>query len=111
MKNVINLGAVTSNGEIKNLSGKERGEDVRKLFQLDSLDEEPTPIKVIVPDYIYAISSSFFLGLFSKSVLSRGSADKFLDHYQFEADAAIMKQVAHAINRCLMPRSAPPSLN
>ncbi|MGC5747385.1 hypothetical protein J4P41_01910 [Gluconobacter sp. NFX36] len=108
---VIDLGLATKNGQIRNLSGKERGEDARAFYKLDQLDTCASPVTVKVPDYIYAISSSYFLGLFSQSVLRQGSADSFLDHYRFEADASIMKQVSHAISRCLMSRAAPPSVH
>ncbi|WP_172492006.1 hypothetical protein [Gluconobacter oxydans] len=108
---VINLGLAAKEGQVRNLSGKERGEEARSFFGLDDLDNSPSPVTVEVPDYIYAISSSYFLGLFSKSVLSRGTAENFLDHYQFDADASIMKQVSHAISRCLMSRATPPRVH
>lgn len=108
---VVDLGQVADGGKVRNLSGKERGENARIFFHLDDLDRSPSPVTVIVPDYIYAISSSYFLGLFSRSVISRGTEDNFLAHYHFEADADIMKQISHAISRCLMSRSSPPKIN
>lgn len=100
----IDLDVVTNKGEVKNLAGKPRGEAARKHFDVDALDAGSDAVTVKVPDYIYAISSSFFLGLFSRSVLKFGSADAFLGHYRFQADDSVMRQVLHAIDRCLITR-------
>ena len=100
----INLDDVANHGEVRNLAGKPRGEDARKAFNLDAVDASGEPVIVQVPDYIYAISSSFFLGLFSKSILKLGSAEAFLDRFRFSADEGIMRQVSHSLDRCLAPR-------
>ncbi|WP_156478017.1 hypothetical protein [Acetobacter malorum] len=101
---MIDLNNVTNNGAVRNLSGKERGEAARNLFQLDNLDKASETVVVRVPHYLYAMSSSYFLGLFSPSVTRFGSKEKFLEHYRFEASPSIMKSVLHAISRCLLPK-------
>ena len=100
----INLDLVANGGQVRNLAGKPRGEDARRAFRLDEIDHEVGIVTVTIPDYIYAVSSSFFLGLFSRSVASLGSADAFFAHYRFSASDSIMRQIQHGIDRCLMPR-------
>lgn len=103
---VIDLDIVANKGSVRNLSGKPRGEAARREFNLDAVDARGEQVTIRVPDYIYAISSSYFLGLFSQSVTRYRSAEGFLQHYKFEADDVIMKQVLHGIDRCLAERDA-----
>jgi len=100
---VIDLGQATDNGSVRNLAGKERGESARLMFNIDMLDaglvSTDRTIEVRVPDFIYAISSSYLLGLFSPSVRKLGGPDQFFAHYKFSASASVIKQVTHAVNR------------
>ncbi len=73
-------------------------------FKLDEVDQEGGTVEMNVPDYIYAISWSFLLGLFSKSVMTFGTAESFLAHYRFHASHAVMRQIYHGLDRCLMSR-------
>ena len=100
----IDLDRVANGGQVRNLAGKPRGEDARLAFKLDEIDQQGGVVTVKVPDYIYAISSSFFLGLFSRSVMAFGTAESFLEHYRFEASDAVMRQIYHGLDRCLMSR-------
>ncbi len=102
--NTIDLDLVANRGAVRNLAGKPRGEDARRQFKLDELDVLPGEVRVSVPDYVYAISSSFFLGLFSQSVVRLGSAEAFLNHYRFSADESVMQQIRHGLDRCLIGR-------
>lgn len=101
---VIDLDRFTDGGKVRNLAGKDRGEAARAALDMENLDSGPR-VTVNVPDYLYAISSSYFLGLFSGSVGKFGTKEKFLQHYHFVADASIMKQVFHSVDRCLMQRN------
>lgn len=90
----------TSGGKIRNLSGKEAGVAARQYFNLDALDAEPDAIKIVVPDYVYNISPSFFCGMFGQSYKKLG-ADKLLMHYQFEnAPDFIWSQIKHGLELC-----------
>lgn len=93
-------------GEVKNLTGQERGVAAREFFNLDQIDEGGEPVRVVVPDDLDAITTSFFQGMFSRSVRSADSAEVFLDRYQFDARPSIMEQVVRGINRILTPRGS-----
>lgn len=92
----LNLHEVTGSGRVHNLAGKDRGSSARALFKLDILDNNPESVTVIVPDYLDTISTSYFLGLFSKSVKNLG-ADNFKNKYRFVADEVMQKQINHGI--------------
>lgn len=104
--NQVDLAPVAGNGQVRNLAGKDRGEQARTALKLDDLDKSVEPVVVHVPDYIYAISSSFFLGMFSQSIARCGSQEAFLRHYKFDASDSIMKQVLHGIERAVAPMDA-----
>lgn len=61
----INLGLWQ---ERRVFSGRESGEQAREWYNLDELDLSTTPVIVLVPDDTLAITTSFFHGLFAKSV-------------------------------------------
>ena len=101
---MIDLSDVTGNGEVRNLSGKDRGLSARLHYKLDALDDSPDPVIVKIPDYLVAISSSFFLGLFSNSVEKLGGRERFLQKYRFEADGWVLDQVNRGIERATAGR-------
>ena len=49
---------------VRVLSGREKGRTLRKQLKLGNYDKEGINIEVIVPDDIYSLNASFFLGLF-----------------------------------------------
>lgn len=95
----IDLNILTDNGRVHNLTGKPAGINAREFLNLKELDRSSTPVNVIVPEHIYAISSSFFLGMFSESLQNLGGKDEFLQHYKFSADQNFMEQVEEGIKR------------
>lgn len=95
----IDLGRLTGNGRVHNLSGKTKGQDARRDLGIEGLDKEIEPIIVVIPDEIYAISPSFFLGLFSQSLSHFGSRDAFMRHYLFKADSVIIGQIEDGIQQ------------
>lgn len=97
----IDLAQLTDNGRITNLAGKSRGEAAREFFDVDSLDAEGGSIEVLVPNNLIAISSSYFLGLFSNSLRKFPVEERFKAKYHFRASPLILKQVDHAISRSL----------
>lgn len=103
-KRVIKISEVVTGG-IRNISGKARGESARKHFGLDRFDEDDEEVTVVFPDSLYAISSSFFLGLFSLSIKRLGET-RFLRKYHFVADENIQRQIRHGIQRATMSRDS-----
>ena len=102
----IDLAPLTDHGRVHNLSGKAKGQDARAALNIDKFDQAPDPVEVLVPDDIYAISPSFFLGLFSQSIARFGSRDAFLKHYLFRADDVVMDQVNDGIRQHFIATSA-----
>lgn len=103
MSNTIDLVELTQ-GEVRNLTGQDRGVAARELFGLDALDEQATEITVIIPTDLDAITTSFFQGMFAASVRSAKTAEAFLAKYRFDATPSIMEQVIRGIERILAPR-------
>lgn len=101
----VNLEELTDRGRLHNLSGKERGEQARSHFNLDSLDEQGGVVVVKVPEYVYALSSSFFLGLFSPTIKKIGERG-FREMYKFDASPLILRQVEHGLVRCISSRAS-----
>jgi hypothetical protein len=81
-------------------SGRPRGEKARAKFQLDSLPSDHEVI-VIIPDDVYTVTSSYFLGLFGPSVRRLGSREAFLDSFEFRAPAHIHSKLDDWITRAL----------
>jgi hypothetical protein len=106
LKNVISLAELTGDGKSRVLTGKERGIAARAALHLDEMDKSPDTIIVEVPTYLSAISSSYFLGLFSRSVRLLGSEDAFLKKYDFKASAVILDHIRNGIRNALIDRGS-----
>ena len=94
---IIDLSAVAENAAAPFLSGKDRGEQARRLFELDKLDEFEAGVLVRIPDSIESISSSFSLGLFSESVEHLGSVDAIVRHFRFEGATNVIEKIITAL--------------
>lgn len=103
MSTEIELARLTK-GEVRTLSGQDRGVEARQMFALDALDATTDPVLVRVPDDLDAVTPSFVQGMFSKSIKRFQSRDAFLAHYRFVANAAILHQVDAGIRNSLMRR-------
>lgn len=93
----VDLTPLTGNGEVKNLSGHQKGQAARKHFALDALDHSSEPVSVIIPDFVYAISGSFVQGMFAQSLKELGDLDKFFEHYRFAATPNITRQIERGL--------------
>jgi len=102
----INLKDLTNNGEVRNLSGHERGHAAREKYDLDDLDRTGEDVCIIVPSDVYAITPSFFQGMFSESVNRAGSRDIFLNQFKFDAPVVVLKQIERGIEMSLMKRES-----
>lgn len=72
-------------GTSKIFSGRDKGIEVRKEKNLDEIDKNDEPVVVSIPKDTWTINSSFFGGLFEKSVIDLGK-EKFLEKYTFIFD-------------------------
>ena len=96
---VIDLAKYTSDGKVRNLSGKDRGLDARIKFKMDDLDKDKKVVTVRIPDYVYAISTSFFGGMFGDSYSNLGR-DSLLEKYHFEMPDTLWPQIEQGLERC-----------
>ncbi|MCE5222363.1 MAG: hypothetical protein LLF98_14250 [Clostridium sp.] len=95
----INLKQCVKNGN-KVLSGRDNGYYWRKSFKIDKLDKEDYGILVLVPEELFSINPSFFLGLFGDSIRALGEI-KFRERYKFDCDEVIMESIDEDIRRAV----------
>lgn len=65
--------------------GLDRGLAVRERLELNHREDRVDHIDVLIPMSVYAVSSSFFQGLFGPSVRKCGSIDRFEAKFRFSA--------------------------
>ena len=65
-------------------SGRDRGVAAREQYHLSQIDASDDTVEVILPDTLYTLTSSFFLGLFGESVRKCGSVPGFERKYRFK---------------------------
>ena len=76
-------------------AGRDRGRDVRRSADLDSLDRDETMVIVQIPDDTYSVNSSFFLGLFGPSIRKLGE-EHFRAKYHFHG-----RDISRTIEACI----------
>lgn len=86
-------------------TGRNRGERLRQDLQLDSVDAAGTSVDVRIPEGTYAISSSFFLGLFGPSVVKAGSKKAFYERYRFKSPVFLGEVLDGYVSRALQARN------
>jgi hypothetical protein len=106
---MINLEQVRSESKVHILSGRDKGDHWRIAFKIDELDQNEETVHVRVPEDVYLISISFFLGLFGDSVRHFGST-KFLEKYLFEGNDDILPQVEDGIKQALKKKIGLPEI-
>ncbi len=102
---MINLGVLAESGRVRNLSGKERGIAARQALGIDALDVAPGTVEVVVPDYLDAISPSYFQGLFSQSIARLQGRDGFLGKYHFRASDELKQWIEIGIRNATSSRA------
>ena len=80
----------------KVLSGAELGKEVRKALNIDTLDNQADAVTFYIPESVYSLNSSFFSGLFQKSISNLGEK-KFREHYKFECAEIIHENIEDGI--------------
>lgn len=81
-------------------TGRSRGAESRKRLGLDRLSPGEHVV-VVIPEGVYTITSSYFLGLFGPSVRALGSREKFLEKFSFQAPPHIEEKLGDLITRAL----------
>lgn len=89
----------------KILSGRDEGEAARVKLKMEKLDISVNQVKIIVPDDIWSINSSFFLGLFGESIRKMGE-DGFREKFIFECSESVSEDVEESIKYALKRYSA-----
>lgn len=85
---------------VKVFSGRDKGKDLRNKLKLDEIEKNEQIIVVIVPEDIYSLNSSFFLGLFGKSVRNFGE-DGFRKKFIFKCDEIIKNNIDDGVSEAL----------
>ena len=80
----------------KVLSGVELGEKARVEFNIDLLDKQKNEVEFFIPDDVYSVNSSFFSGLFQKSIKALG-VNEFKNRYTFTCDDIIRMNIDNGI--------------
>ena len=88
--------SVINGQKFKVLSGVELGEKARKEFNVDLLDSQQNKVVFFVPDDVYSVNSSFFSGLFQKSIKTLNEK-RFREQYTFECDEIIRLNIENGI--------------
>ena len=76
----------------KVISGREYGKTARKQLNIDLEDKSEDPVEVYVASDIFSLTSSYFLGLFGKSVRKLGE-DNFRKKYIFICEDTIRRSI------------------
>jgi hypothetical protein len=81
-------------------TGRARGGNDRKRYGLDRVDGNDEVVEVVVPDAIYTVTSSYFLGLFGDSVRALGR-EAFVRKYPLTGPKHVTKKLDDWIARAL----------
>ena len=73
----------------KIFSGRNLGAEVREKLRLDEIDVRDCIVNIIVPKETWTINSSYFLGLFNKSISFLGE-ENFREKYKFVTDSKLI---------------------
>lgn len=89
------------------LTGASWGRDIRTRLDLDRYDREGTVVRIHVPDWVIALTSSFVRGLLQASILNLGE-DRFRERYVFDfAGYDFTDIIDEEIDLALQPESRP----
>jgi hypothetical protein len=74
MPQVIDLNAYRTPG-VRVFAGRDRGKEVRAAAGLNELDRSDELVEIRVPEDIFSVNSSFFLGMFGDSIRALGDSE------------------------------------
>lgn len=98
--NFADMDALENHGR-RLYAGRDEGQAHREKYNLDEKDFSDGVIEVIIPNDTYAITCSFFLGLFAKSVHALGGSRQFRAKYTFQASKEFQNDIAFHIVRAV----------
>jgi len=78
---IVDLNTYRTSGTLV-FAGRDRGQLVRAKSDLDTLDNDADVVEIRIPQELFAVTSSFFLGMFAKSIQTLGD-DGFRRRYLF----------------------------
>src|SRR4051812_30429827 len=84
--------------------GREAGESARRRSHLDKYDGMDGRVKIVVPEGTYSVNSSFFLGMFDKSIKKLGTREAFIEKFEFQYPEHLAESIEAAINRALLEK-------
>lgn len=96
---IIDLSNYLKNN-IQMLVGRELGSSIREILDLDSIDKNNEIVIIKIPDNIFCMTSSFFIGLFGPSIIKLDKY-RFMYKYKFECNKMIYETIEDGINRSL----------
>ena len=97
---MINLAKFQTPGSVV-FSGRPRGIDIRKSLGLDAVDFSAEQVEVSIPPEVVSVNSSFFLGLFGKSVRAL-DRHGFMEKYKFSCSPAARENIERGIDEALV---------
>jgi hypothetical protein len=100
MSKIFNLGDFRTYAGAKVFSGRPRGEEVRRQLGLTALDAAHELTIIQIPDDVYTLNMSFFLGLCAESVIAYGP-EEFAKHYIFEGPEVLIKDIPEYISQAV----------
>ena len=86
-------------------SGRQSGQLNRNKYNLDKIDQSDVSIDVLIPEDTYAITSSFFMGLFGKSIRDLGDRNAFVKKYRFKTSERFRGKIEIYIERALREKT------
>lgn len=92
---IIDLKEITEKGKekISSLGLRENGIAAREALNLDNIEDNYDKIIFKIPPYVSGFHSSFFGGLFSRSIDKLNhDRNKFIEKYCFETESKEVKQ-------------------
>lgn len=94
----VNINFENSGYKGKVFSGRSRGELARKQFNLNDLDNRDIRVNVVVPNGLFSLTSSFFLGMFGPTLRTLGSKERFQQKYHFTGPEPILEELDQYID-------------
>jgi hypothetical protein len=86
----------------KILSGRDFGIQLRQKLELDKIDNIEEQVTIIIPSDIWALNSSYFIGVFGKSILMLGE-EKFRKKYLFQcSNNYVLENIEQGIEDILL---------
>lgn len=74
MPHIIDLNEYRSHGA-KVYAGRERGLAAREKAGIDQMDAGTEPVEIRIPEDVFSVNSSFFIGMFGASIKKLGEAE------------------------------------